>query len=243
MLEESEGRVVGGRTRRSNGRADSTSGGGSRRRKATSASMSTSRAARIETAALGQAEGGSRVGDWKVEVQGKSVHEVGAKGHDGIQVAKHGQAKNCVDGCVGLESEGDSDRRAGGVSAWSVTMNHSSQTAMAGRIEISWVADGATELNRFKRVGVVEGDEIGDKIRALGLQPKMEKEMAGVEGAASVHETNRGRVKGGTGSQAKFDVREPIVDSNGHRRQEAQGGASKHGQRTSWRASAGIGLV
>ena len=87
-------------------------------------------------------------------------------------------AKNCVDDDVRSESKGDaSDRRAGGVSVWSVTrMDHSSQITMVRQIEISRVAHGTAKFNRFERIGIVKGDEFGNKIRALGLQPNMEKQ-------------------------------------------------------------------
>jgi hypothetical protein len=52
-----------------------------------------------------------------------------------------------------------------------------------------------TEFDGFERVGVVEGNEFGDEIRAVGPEPEMKEKKARVEGTAGVHEAaelNRG---------------------------------------------------
>ena len=46
---------------------------------------------------------------------------------------------------------------------------------MIGSIEISRVSDSATEFYGFEWVGIIEGNEIGDKLRSLGLEPKVEQ--------------------------------------------------------------------
>ena len=61
---------------------------------------------------------------------------------------------------------------------------------MVRSIEISRVADGTAKFDRLERVGIIERDEFGDKVGTLGFQPKMELQIAGVEGAAGVHKTN-----------------------------------------------------
>ena len=104
---------------------------------------------------------------------------------------------------------------------------------MIRQIKVSGIADGAAKLDRFEGIGVVEGNKFGDKIRPLGLEPKMEQQIASVEGAASVHETDKERVDGSVGTQAEFDMRKSIVNSDRHRRKHearrrSMGGESLH---------------
>jgi hypothetical protein len=46
---------------------------------------------------------------------------------------------------------------------------------MIGSVEISRVSDSATKLYGFEWVGVIKGNEIGNKIRSLGLEPEVEQ--------------------------------------------------------------------
>ena len=46
----------------------------------------------------------------------------------------------------------------------------------------------------------------------------MELEVAGVESAAGVHETDEGRVEDGVGAKVELNVRETVVDGDRHRR-------------------------
>ena len=78
-LEEAEGHVVGGRSRRSSRRSESRSRSGSRRGEATSAILDASRVARIEQATRRQAKGGSRTGNQEVDVQGTTMHGIGTR--------------------------------------------------------------------------------------------------------------------------------------------------------------------
>lgn len=41
--------------------------------------------------------------------------------------------------------------------------------------KVGRVADGAAKLDGLERVGVVERDELGDKIGSLRLQPEVEQ--------------------------------------------------------------------
>ena len=65
---------------------------------------------------------------------------------------------------------------------------------MGRGIEISWVANSTTEFDWFEGIGIIEGDELGNWIGSFGLEPEMEFEVAGIEGAAGVHETDEGRI-------------------------------------------------
>jgi hypothetical protein len=60
---------------------------------------------------------------------------------------------------------------------------------MVGSVEIRGVSDGAAKFNRFEGIGVVKGNELGNKVRPFRLEPKMEKKVAGVESATRVHKT------------------------------------------------------
>ena len=74
-------------------------------------------------------------------------------------------------------------------------MDHSSQIAVVGRIESRRVTDGATKLDWFERTSMIRGNEFSDEIRALRLQPRMEKETSSIEGATGIHKTNKGGVQ------------------------------------------------
>ena len=49
------------------------------------------------------------------------------------------------------------------------------------------ITDSTAKLDRLKRIGIVKGNEIGDDVGSDGFQPKMEWQIAGIEGAAGVH--------------------------------------------------------
>ena len=58
----------------------------------------------------------------------------------------------------------------------------------------------------------------------------MKEWVSGFESAASVHEADKGRVNGSVGSQAKCDVRKPIVNGNRHTRKHKAGQGSMGGE-------------
>jgi hypothetical protein len=96
-------------------------------------------------------------------------------------------------------------------------------------IEIGGVADRTTKFDGFERVGVVEGNEIGDEIRALGLEPEMKEKKTSIEGTASIHEAaelNRVWI----GTQIKSNVRKAIIDGDRHRRKDGS-----CGRKVSWK--------
>ncbi len=77
----------------------------------------------------------------------------------------------------------------------SVATDDSSEVTVVSSIKIGGVADRTTEFDGFERVGVVEGNEFGDEIWALGPEPEMKEKKASSEGTAGVHgaaELNRG---------------------------------------------------
>jgi hypothetical protein len=101
---------------------------------------------------------------------------------------------------------------------WGVMPNYRSQIAVVSSVQVVQVADSAAELDGFKRIRVIEGDEFGDEIRALGHQPQMASKVPSVEGAASVHETSKGWVKSRIATEIEGDMRETVINSDGHRR-------------------------
>jgi hypothetical protein len=67
------------------------------------------------------------------------------------------------------------------------------------RNEISRVSNGTAELDWSKGIGIVKRNELGNNIGSLRFQPKVERKVASVQSAASIHETAEGRVLVGVG--------------------------------------------
>ena len=89
---------------------------------------------------------------------------------------------------------------------------------MVGSVKTRGVANGAAEFDRFKRIRIIERDELGDKIGVFRLDPEMKEKVAGVESAAGVHEPNKRRVEGGAGAEIEFDMGKAVVDGDWHGR-------------------------
>jgi hypothetical protein len=123
-LEETEGGIVSRRGKMWNGRGDGENRGGRRRKQIAGTSVVAGRVSGIKVAAGRESKGSGRAGDGEFKVEGTALHGIGAERDDNIQVAKHGKAKNGIDGDVGTKSKGNSDRRAGGVGVRSVITDH-----------------------------------------------------------------------------------------------------------------------
>ena len=135
---------------------------------------------RVESAVGGKAEGGGFAGDRKASIEGATVEGVGAERDDGVEIAKHWEAENGVYGDIWTESEGQGDRGAGRVGIGCAVADNSSQVTVVSSVEVRRVANGATELNGFKRVRIIERKEFDDEVRAFGHEPEMERQVAGV---------------------------------------------------------------
>jgi hypothetical protein len=182
-----------------------------------------SRVSEVERAGRRQAESSSSSDDREVAVEGATMHRIGAKRNDRVEITEHGQAENGVDGDIRTKRKRNSDRGARGVDAGSVASDDGSEVTVVSSIEIGGVADLTTVFDGFERVGVAEGNEFSDEIRALGPEPEMKEKKASIEGTAGVREAaelNRGRI----GTQIKSNVREAIVDGNRHRRKDGSCG-------------------
>ena len=83
--------------------------------------------------------------------------------------------------------------------------------------KVGRVADGAAKLDGLEWVGVVEGNEFGDKIRSLRLQPEMEQQIASIKGAASVHQTAKLDERRRS-AEIESDMGQAVINSDGHGR-------------------------
>jgi hypothetical protein len=154
-----------------------------------------SRISGVKRAGGRQAESSSSPDDREVTVEGATMYRIGAKRNNRVEITEHGQAENDIDGDIRSKRKRNSDRGARGVDIGSVSSNDGSEVTVVSCIEIGGVADRTTEFDGFERVGVVEGNEFSDEIRALGLEPEMKEKKTSIEGTASIHEAaelNRG---------------------------------------------------
>ena len=125
----------------------------------------------IEDGAGRKAERSGGPSDGEIEVESSAVHGIGTKRDDGIQIAKHGEPEYCIHGDIRAESKRDGDTGSRSIDIRGVVTDYSSQIAMASSIEIGGVANGAAELDGFKRIAVIEGSKISHEIGTLGHQP------------------------------------------------------------------------
>jgi hypothetical protein len=86
---------------------------------------------------------------------------------------------------------------------------------MVGRDKISRVANGVAKLDWFEGTGVIKRNELGNSTRSLRFQPKVEREVASVQSAASVHETTEGRILVGGGPRSRMMWGRPLSTAMG----------------------------
>ena len=154
-----------------------------------------SRVGWVERAGRRQTESSSSADDREVAVEGATMHRIGTKRNDRVEITEHGQAENGVDCNIRTKRKRNSDRGARGVDVGSVVSDDGGEVTVVSSVEVGGVTDRTTEFDGFKRVGVVKGNEFGDEIRAFGPEPEMKEKKAGVEGTAGIHEAaelNRG---------------------------------------------------
>ena len=94
---------------------------------------------------------------------------------------------------------------------------------MVAAVKIGRVTNCASKLDGLERVGVVERDELGNKIGSLRLQPEVEQQVASIKGAASVHQAAKLDERRRS-TEIESDMGQAVINSDGHGR--------KHG---SWR--------
>ena len=141
------------------------------RSKATSTGVMAGSRVGIEDGAGRKAERSGGPSDGEIEVESSAVHGIGIKRDDGIQIAKHGEPEYCIHGDIRAESKRDGDTGSRSIDIRGVVTDYSSQIAMASSIEIGGVANGAAELDGFKRIDIIEGSKISHEIGTLGHQP------------------------------------------------------------------------
>jgi hypothetical protein len=88
---------------------------------------------------------------------------------------------------------------------------------MVRGIEIGWIANSAAKFDGFERVGIIKGEEFDNKLGSLRHEPQVKGEVAGVQSATCIHKAAECRVGGRIGSDIDSDMREPIINGNGHR--------------------------
>jgi hypothetical protein len=69
----------------------------------------------VERAGRRQAESSSSSDDREVAVEGATMHRIGAKRNDRVEITEHGQAENGIDGDIRTKRKRNSDGGAGGV--------------------------------------------------------------------------------------------------------------------------------
>jgi hypothetical protein len=85
-------------------------------------------------------------------------------------------------------------------------------------IKVFRVTNGASKLEWFKWVRVVERGKLSYQIRSFGLEPKVEEEVTGVESSTCVHQPAKGRVSSMVTAQIKGQMGKAIVNGDGHGR-------------------------
>jgi hypothetical protein len=87
---------------------------------------------------------------------------------------------------------------------------------MVSRVKIGWITDGPAELDGFERVGGVEREVFDNKFGSFGHDPLVKEQVPSIKGTTSVHEAAEGEIGGWVGAEGEGDVREPVVNGNGH---------------------------
>ena len=88
------------------------------------------------------------------------------------------------------------------------------------------------KLDGLEWVGVVEGNELGDKIGSLGLQPEVEQQIAGIKGASTCVHQSAKLDKRRRSPEIESDMGQTVIDSNGHGWEEGQELAQASGLET-----------
>ena len=105
-MEEAKRRIVGSSGKNRSGRHKRKNRNSWRRRRtAEASSVLTGSDGGVERDVLGQSKGSGGAVDGKVAVKSVTAHVIGAERDDGVEVAKHGKAKNSVCSDIRAESE------------------------------------------------------------------------------------------------------------------------------------------
>jgi hypothetical protein len=87
---------------------------------------------------------------------------------------------------------------------------------MVGGGEVGRITNGTAKFDRFEGVGIIKREELHNKVGTFRHEPQMKVEVARVQGTASIHEAAKGWIGGRIGAESDSDVRETIIDGNGH---------------------------
>jgi hypothetical protein len=167
-LKEATGHVVDSRGESSRRNRRERSRNGDRRTEIASTGMNANGSIGVKLATRRQAEGSGGSSNREIEGESAAVQRISAKRDNRIEVAKHRETKNSIHSNVGAQSKGKGDRRTRVIDVGSVVSDDGSKIAVSGGIEINWVANSATQLDRFERIIVIKRNKFCDKVWSLG---------------------------------------------------------------------------